>query len=599
VSNYETNVQVSDAQKLAVFLRSHPEALQLPAHELASKFGLPLAFVESVLSSLETRRERSVANLDPAVGLTRKLLRAARLGFRKLTFDPLVFIGVSTALAIGLFLAINFRYGSEPGLFGVAPNNSITVQLQGSLPAFISIVAITLLLHMACYFRYGMVRIALLGGLITWVISSVTLILLAWIRLAHIEEFQGQILVVMLLFTYVALVLCSMYTALSAVVSVLGGTFWVRQAEKQNENRTRQELIEHLFDLQKRLNEPERQEPAEEESRWRLWLDATRRNVLGVAIGLGGAYALLELSVTMSFVGAVGGAVYERNPLFVMTWISLKFLEAALMAFVAFGARKLWLAALMTVIFELSTMPVKLLPLPTYGWDRFLEEVSVVNLTSVVITSFIIAAIATLGAKVEARATNDRLLKANDKAALLAEIVKTEWQLAIQTTNICVLVVDVARSSQMKQQANPLEVEYSFREYQRFIKESCHAFEGAVHSTAGDGAVVAFANCLNAFEAARRIQTDIAQFNRTRNRLKSPFRVRIGLHVGPVAGELDDVQFTEVIDIAAHVESNSPVGGIALTQPVAEQLPGVRLAQLQERIGGHAMYVALNPTFDA
>lgn len=148
----------------------------------------------------------------------------------------------------------------------------------------------------------------------------------------------------------------------------------------------------------------------------------------------------------------------------------------------------------------------------------------------------------------------------------------------------------------MKADADPLEAEWTFRAYQKFIEDLSARFGGRVHSTAGDGAVVYFDDCTRAFCAARTIQTEVGDFNLNVSRLKAPFRLRIGLHCGTVAGELEKVEFTEVIDIAAHVESHSQVGGILVTDPVATHLEGEALAELKETIDGYKVYMALNPT---
>jgi len=50
------------------------------------------------------------------------------------------------------------------------------------------------------------------------------------------------------------------------------------------------------------------------------------------------------------------------------------------------------------------------------------------------------------------------------------------------------------------------------------------------------------------------------------------------------------------VDIAAHVEAASPVGGIAMTDRVANALEGESLAQVAEPIDGWHVYFALNPT---
>ena len=113
---------------------------------------------------------------------------------------------------------------------------------------------------------------------------------------------------------------------------------------------------------------------------------------------------------------------------------------------------------------------------------------------------------------------------------------------------------------------------------------------------AGDGAVVAFPDSPRAMGAARRLQTDVGRFNATLNRLPKPFRLRLGLHAGRVAGHLDDVQFTEVIDIAAHVESIAPVGGIAATAAVVTALGEEGFLPLAREVDGQAVSIALVPT---
>ncbi|HLK16752.1 MAG TPA: hypothetical protein VKT78_18235, partial [Fimbriimonadaceae bacterium] len=55
-------------------------------------------------------------------------------------------------------------------------------------------------------------------------------------------------------------------------------------------------------------------------------------------------------------------------------------------------------------------------------------------------------------------------------------------------------------------------------------------------------------------------------------RLSRPFKVRIALHMGRVLADLTQVQFSHVIDVAAHVEKVSPVNGMALTQPIVQLL---------------------------
>jgi class 3 adenylate cyclase len=69
--------------------------------------------------------------------------------------------------------------------------------------------------------------------------------------------------------------------------------------------------------------------------------------------------------------------------------------------------------------------------------------------------------------------------------------------------------------------------------------------------------------------------------------------------MGPVSGDLKDVQFTEVIDIAAHVQAAAPVRGILMTREVADCLPEESLIPLKEPVDGHEVLLAYNPTVDS
>jgi class 3 adenylate cyclase len=201
-----------------------------------------------------------------------------------------------------------------------------------------------------------------------------------------------------------------------------------------------------------------------------------------------------------------------------------------------------------------------------------------------------------LGAVVQSRAIKETNLQRNDQATLLAEMVRIQWKLSNEVATMCVMVVDAAKSSEMKADADPLAVEYVFREYQEWIEAISVQRGGRVHSTAGDGAVVAFNSSGLALSAARKIQTDVFQFNKDVNRLSQPFRLRIGLHSGEIAGDIHQVQFTEVIDIAAHIESVCPVGGIAVTDEVAQSLPEEPFIALNNVVDGHKVLLVANPT---
>ena len=224
-----------------------------------------------------------------------------------------------------------------------------------------------------------------------------------------------------------------------------------------------------------------------------------------------------------------------------------------------------------------------------YNWVSF----SIASFGYLIVTLF-----GYLGGIVQRRAAEELSLAQNDPASILAEMVRIQWRLSDRTNMVCVMVVDAAKSSEMKSFADPLAVEYSFREYQTLLEDLSKHLDGRVHSTAGDGAVIAFNSAEAAFTAAKRIQTDIERFNREDNRLQLPFRLRVGLHLGEVVGDLDEVEFTEVIDIAAHVQAAAPVGGIAVTERVAEHLDADEFVPLARQVDGQNVLLALNPLVD-
>jgi class 3 adenylate cyclase len=198
--------------------------------------------------------------------------------------------------------------------------------------------------------------------------------------------------------------------------------------------------------------------------------------------------------------------------------------------------------------------------------------------------------IGVVGGQIQYDKRRRMLLEANDPATIASEMLQVQMLLSQGSTMVTVLVIDAAKSSQMKASADPLVAEFSFRAYQAFIQRHCSVCGGRVHATAGDGAVVAFDSPAEAMAAAEAMLADLDRFNKEENRLKSPFLVRIGIHLGEVVADLDKVVFTEVIDIAAHIEGAAPVGGIAVSEPVTSQFPHRHFELIHPNVDGFRVY---------
>lgn len=160
---------------------------------------------------------------------------------------------------------------------------------------------------------------------------------------------------------------------------------------------------------------------------------------------------------------------------------------------------------------------------------------------------------------------------------LLKQLVELQDQLRQGEQIVTFLSVDVAGSTRIKSTTDPLASEYSFGEYTNFVVSSSQKFGGSLHSTAGDGVLLTFDHPQQAFQAARRIQAGMLEFNTFRNRTGTPFELRCGIHTGVVVAptkDLRSVAYSHVIDLASHVQRQAPPGGIAVSEDAAVFLQG-------------------------
>lgn len=179
----------------------------------------------------------------------------------------------------------------------------------------------------------------------------------------------------------------------------------------------------------------------------------------------------------------------------------------------------------------------------------------------------------------------------NDPATIQNAIEELERHLAPTTKVVSVLVVDVVGSTAMKSGQDPLVAEWSFREYVKTISETVLEYDGSITNLAGDGLIAAFDDPESALIAAKSILNGVERFNRKVNRLPVPFNVRIGLHTGEVSGDLSEVQYSRLIDVAAHIEAVTPQNAICISEPFAEQLGNSKIWPAHAEVDGFAVYV--------
>lgn len=593
MSNQAFQENPSDAARALVeHLRQHPAESRGDPAALAARFGLETEFVRRALSHLPSPTERPDTTREPnrlAQGAG-GLVASFKGALDRAAENPLRFEAISllATVALGILLGQIVPNAGRPFTVG---QPEFTLSLRGGLlaPVWAAVIAA----QMGTFYRRGMVRYALLGGLLFAVVTGLTVMVATWVDLqatpTHSNALQEGFLV--LLSGLVMLGVGFVYAAVAAVASLAGGWSQIRREEREWERLSRQELLERYFELQRRLERSVA--TPEEPQRWEAlplvpWVRA-RPFLSAALLGLGsGAFDILlrfAFGLPNAPIGTIGVLLMAKSASALALFVATAFLAGR--ASRGTGCGVLYGFGLsVSNLFVITNLGLGALTLPT--------RIAAVGATTAFYGA--VGALAGLGATIQRRAVRDRRLQGNDGATLVAEMLEIQWRLEEDATSVTVLVVDAAKSTAMKVGADPLDVEYSFREYQTWIAEVCAGFGGRIHSVAGDGAVVAFADSVAAMAAARRLQTDVPRFNGALNRLPKPFRLRLGLHAGRVAGDLNDVQFTEVIDIAAHVEEIAPVGGIAATAAVVSALGADGFLPLAREVDGQSVSIALVPT---
>jgi class 3 adenylate cyclase len=575
------------ARALVEHLRRNPNEARNNPSALAKRFGLSEEFVQRALARLPDPSRVSVPTAPhPIIGHTDSIVAFLESAIDRAAENPIRFEIFSMLAVIVFGGVLSLLLPGRPGTVLSVRSVLVTVALLSAVT-----------LQMAVFYRRRMTRFALYGGLVFGIGTSIPMMVVVWTRIqfgamprTETDLQQGFIVFVI---GMVMMSLGVVYAGVAALVSVAGGWVEMRRADKQWESLTRQELLERYFELQKRLDRSVAS--IDEPQAWEEWPSVRwiSQHPVATAAGVGIVSALVSIATQVAF-GVRAGM--DSNDALLLTKLVEGFVAYSFFAAVAFLSGKASRGVVTGAAFVLGGFLPNLLPFFGFGPPYAYGSDHLMAVALALAFATFTGALCGVGATIQKRASREGRLQKNDGATIVAEMLEIQWRLEEDATIVTVLVVDAAKSTHMKVGADPLDVEYSFREYQMWIAECCAGFGGRMHSVAGDGAVVAFSDGNAALSAARRLQTDIARFNASLNRLPKPFRLRLGLHAGQVAGDLNDVQFTEVIDIAAHVENIAPVGGIAATGAVVLQVGDEGFLPLARTVDGQPVYIALVPT---
>ena len=568
--------------RLARYVQESPGRINEPANELASRFGLSEAFVREVQESLEDRGEstNAMVRLAESARAVNRALRQLVKEFGQavvkvwcvLTEKPLRFVLLSGLLFLGVYFA------SAP--FFVLRANA----LDGAVGVLFVLIFTS---HLACFARHGNIRVPLVAA------AALAPGLLAFGLTLPINPLNRSLPLHQIAF--LALGLTAFYAALGVAAAVVGGLIKMRRDLRREARFSRQEQLDRLFELERRFHEiveyPRAQGGA------MVWVNEVRRWAgFPMAAFLAGAgFGIVRTLL-------VGGMeVLQLQGTTVMLLIQMLLVPVgvavfATVGYLAGGVRKAIAALIIAFCGSVVSLAI---PLGRFGPDYLLHFFRTGDALFFIAALGVLGVLTGLASRVESQSIRATRLNQSDPVALYSEVLRLQWKLRPASLATCVMVVDVAGSTAMKSEADPLKIEYSFRAYQDMVSVVAANHGGTVVSRAGDGAVVSFGNCASAVQAAKAVQSAMPEFNQSKNLLDHRFRLRIGLHSGKTTAGLEEVPFNELIDIAAHVERVSPVGGVALTESVAKDIPEEPTAGLQDTIDGHGVRIVLNPLLEA
>jgi class 3 adenylate cyclase len=162
---------------------------------------------------------------------------------------------------------------------------------------------------------------------------------------------------------------------------------------------------------------------------------------------------------------------------------------------------------------------------------------------------------------------------------LLGQLFAIQRELASARVRRAFLSLDVVGSTQMKKENSELKVEYSFGQYQQWVREIVESEGGKFQSAAGDGVMCVFDSDLPAIRAGQRLLQDLSRFNNTQNQCKTPFQIRCGVHAGDIAieegGTIGSLQ-SPVLDYTAALQKQASPNSLAasgsLTEPALARI---------------------------
>jgi len=135
---------------------------------------------------------------------------------------------------------------------------------------------------------------------------------------------------------------------------------------------------------------------------------------------------------------------------------------------------------------------------------------------------------------------------------------------------VTVMFTDIANSTGLTEDLGDDEWSRILSGHRDLVRNLFVAHGGDVVGTQGDGCLGRFPTPAEAVLCAVEVQKEIAQ---TREDTDFPIQVRIGIHAGEAVEDDGDL-VGRVVNVAARVTSETQLGEILVTEPVADYLGG-------------------------
>lgn len=154
--------------------------------------------------------------------------------------------------------------------------------------------------------------------------------------------------------------------------------------------------------------------------------------------------------------------------------------------------------------------------------------------------------------------------------------------------SVGVLFIDVYKSTDLKRGEKQADVDETFAAYHAAVDQAFGAYGGNRWHDMGDGAIYVFPDSRLAVGGAVRLLGDLPALDWEGNKLESSIHVRIGIHKIPeiliegVPEAPAGQRPAGDLDIAGKLEKNCPVGKIAISRDVMEDLDNVQRALFRE-----------------